>query len=257
MHMLRLLPLALTLACSGSPTAPSLPLVPGGARVLFIGNSLTYVNDVPRLVVAVARLAGDSSLATASVAFPDYALEDHWNEGTAPRALAEHRWEFVVLQQGPSSLPQNRAHLEEWTRRFAPLVRAAGATPVLYQVWPQWSRRFDAPNAFLSYANAAAAVNGRLAPVGAAWDSALTTTDPSALYSGDGLHAAPLGSWMAAVVIYATLRNVDPVTLPPRFPAGLSTPPLSTEGIRQLLHHASGAIAAARLKGTASLLHSR
>lgn len=257
MHTLRLLSLALTLACSGSPTAPGLPSVPGGTRVLFIGNSLTYVNDVPRLVVDVARLAGDSLLATASVAFPDYALEDHWNEGTAPRALAEHRWEFVVMQQGPSSLPQNRAYLEEWTRRFAPLVRAAGATPVLYQVWPQWSRRFDAPNAFLAYANAAAAVGGRLAPVGAAWDSALTTIDPAALYSGDGLHAAPLGSWMAAVVIYATLRDIDPVTLPARLPAGLPTPPLSAEGIRQLLQHASAAMTSARLKGTSSRLRSR
>ena len=250
MPILRLLALALLLACSDSATAPRVPPVLGGARVLFIGNSLTYVNDVPGLVVAIARQMGDTSIGTASVAFPDYALEDHWNEGTAARALTDQRWEFVVMQQGPSSLPASRVHLEEWTRRFAPLVRAAGAKPVLYQVWPHVSRRGDAPNAFLSYQNAATAINGKLAPAGAAWDSVLASQEPAPLYSSDGLHASPLGSWLAAVVIYATLREIDPVTLPPTLPPSLSVAPLSQERVRQLLRHASAAMTVAASKGS-------
>lgn len=70
---------ALAAGCLGQsgPTAPSFP--EGKTRVLFLGNSLTYVNDLPAMVEAIARLAGDTSIATATVAFPDFALEDYWN----------------------------------------------------------------------------------------------------------------------------------------------------------------------------------
>ena len=80
----------------------------GGVRVLFVGNSLTYFNDLGAMVAAVAHAAGDTAVRTATVAYPDYALEDHIAEGTAVRALRDARWEYVVMQQGPSSLPENQ-----------------------------------------------------------------------------------------------------------------------------------------------------
>ncbi len=232
----------LLLACGSAPLAPT---AKGGTRILFIGNSLTYVNDVPSMVAAIGRQVGDRDIAVAMVAFPNYALEDHWTEGTATRALAQQDWEFVVMQQGPSSLPENRVFLEEWTRRFAPVIRAAGGEPVLYQVWPQVLRRGDAPAVLLSYANAAAAVRGRLAPAGAAWDSVLASPHPLALYSSDGLHASAYGSWLAAVVIYATVRRIDPRTLPDTLPSLVAAPPLSPARVREILGRTSAAMSAA------------
>lgn len=234
---------AVTVACSTSALAPR---VTGSTRVLFIGNSLTYVHDVPSLVQSIARQVNDTGLVTAYVAFPDFALEDHWNEGTAGRALKGQSWEFVVMQQGPSSLPANREHLAHWSRTFAPVIRAAGATPVLYQVWPQIGRRADAPAVLVSYANAAREVGGRLAAAGAAWDSVLAMNEPLAVYSSDGLHASPYGAWLAAVVLYATLREVDPLTLPAALPPGFPAPVLSADRVRALLQRASQAMAAAR-----------
>jgi hypothetical protein len=230
-------------ACTRSPVAPR---VTGTTRVLFIGNSLTYVHDVPALVQAIARQVNDTGLVTASVAFPDFALEDHWHEGTAGRALTGQGWEFVVMQQGPSSLPANREHLAHWSRTFAPSIRAAGAAPVLYQVWPQISRRADAPAVLVSYANAAREVGGRLAAAGAAWDSVLAMGDPLPVYSSDGLHASAYGAWLAAVVVYATLRELDPVSLPAALPAGVAAPPLSPDRVRVVLLRASQAMAGAR-----------
>jgi hypothetical protein len=243
---MRTIPVAaavLLLACASTPLAPT---ANGGTRILFIGNSLTYVNDVPAMVAAIGRQVGDRDIAVAMVAFPNYALEDHWNEGTATRALAQQDWEFVVMQQGPSSLPENRLFLEEWTRRFAPVIRAAGGEPVLYQVWPHIQRRGDAPAVLLSYANAAAAVQGRLAPAGAAWDSALAAPDPLPVYSSDGLHASAYGSWLAAAVIYATVRRIDPRTLPDTLPSLVAAPPLPAARVRDLLGRAAAAMAAAR-----------
>lgn len=247
--------LALAVACVRAPTPPG---VSAGTRVLFIGNSLTYVHDVPGIVTGIARQMGDVELGTAMSAFPDFSLEDHWNEGSAGRALAQQSWEFVVMQQGPSSLPANQLYLADWTRRFAAPIRAAGAVPVLYQVWPHVSRRGDAPAVLTSYARAALAVQGKLAPAGAAWDSVLASGDSLALYSSDGLHASEYGAWLAAVVIYATVRDLDPSTLstvlPSALPRQVAAPPLSEATVRALLQRAGAAMLAARTAGGAAAM---
>jgi hypothetical protein len=58
-------------------------------RILFIGNSLTYVNDLPALVQAIGKANGEK-VETRMVAYPDYSLEDHWNSGDAGA-----RWQRV------------------------------------------------------------------------------------------------------------------------------------------------------------------
>ena len=200
----------------GAPTTPGFP--DGKTRVLFIGNSLTYVNDLPRMVEAVARLGGDTSMATAAVAFPDFALEDHWNEGSARKALAQSRWEFVVMQQGPSSLPENQASLATWAGRFDPIIRGAGAEPVLYMVWPSAGRSGDFPGVLAGYRNAAAAVRGRFAPAGDAWLAAWALDPATALYGGDGFHPSASGTYLAALVIVGRITGLDPRTLPASIP---------------------------------------
>src|SRR6266850_4072585 len=75
-------------------------------RVLFIGNSLTTANDLPGVVAALFVAAGGDPIECRTVAFPGYSLEDNWNRGDARRAIAEGGWSTVVLQQGPSALPE-------------------------------------------------------------------------------------------------------------------------------------------------------
>ena len=89
---------------------------PSPARILFIGNSLTYSNDLPATVCAMARSAG-RQVTCESVAKPDYGLEEHWNDREARQAIARG-WDVVVLQQGPSALPASRRMLIDYTRRF-------------------------------------------------------------------------------------------------------------------------------------------
>src|SRR6185295_3078149 len=76
-------------------------------RVLFIGNSLTYTNDLPSMVEAVASAAG-MTFVTQSIALANYALIDHWNDGVAQGTIRNGNFDFVVLQQGPSSLQLSR-----------------------------------------------------------------------------------------------------------------------------------------------------
>jgi hypothetical protein len=206
----------------GGPT----PCVADGLRVLFIGNSLTYGNDVPALVRALSEQAEGPTLRTAMVAFPDYSLDDHWSRGSAQDALRTARWDVVVLQQGPSSLPENRALLIAASERFAPLIRAAGARIVLYEVWPTRARRGDAVAAQQSYREAARAVGGSVAPAGTAWTVALATNPALALYDVDGLHASLPGSLLAALTLHAriTTRDVAPTGALPELAGDTALP---------------------------------
>ena len=115
--------------------SPSEPM-----HVLFVGNSLTATNDLPAQVAALAKAAGHR-LETDAVIQDGFSLEDHWKRGAALSAIASGRWDVVILQQGPSSLPESQAHLREWTARYAALARKAGTRAGLLTVWPESARR--------------------------------------------------------------------------------------------------------------------
>jgi hypothetical protein len=180
-------------------------------RILFIGNSLTYSNDLPAMVCALARGEGVKSECE-SVTKPDYSLEDHWHERDARRAIARG-WNAVVLQQGPSALAESRVLLIDFTRRFDGEIRKSGARTALYMVWPSRSRNGDFDGVSQSYAAAAGAVGGLLLPVGDAWRDAWRIDPSLALYSNDGLHPSPTGSALAAIVIYRQIFDKPPVNV--------------------------------------------
>ena len=188
-------------------------LVGAGARVLFIGNSYTYVNDVPGLVQALADSTRDS-IAVEMVAFPDFALVDHWRDGTALREVRKGGWRWVVLQQGPSAADVNRDTLRIWTKVFGAEIQKVGGRAALFSAWPQSSRSQDFDRAIESYALAAADVRGVLLPVAAAWRAAWRRDPNLQLYASDGLHASTDGSYLAAIVIYGALLEKSPLGLP-------------------------------------------
>jgi hypothetical protein len=121
-------------ACLTLVLAAGLAFVqPAPLRLLFVGNSLTYINDVPALVAEIGR-ANRRPILVEQVVAPDRSLEDHWYQGDARRAIARGGWDVVVLQQGPSALPESRALLIDCVRRFDREIKKAGAATALYMV---------------------------------------------------------------------------------------------------------------------------
>ena len=143
------------------------------------------------------------------------AVEDHWNLKTQDR-IAAGGWRYVVLQQGPSSLPESRVNLREWTARFDTVIRRAGGTTALYMVWPERGRRAAFPQVSDSYRLAAQDVGGILLPAGDAWIAAWGRDPSLPLYGTDGFHPTLTGSYLAALTIYAGLTGGSPVGLPGR-----------------------------------------
>jgi hypothetical protein len=189
--------------------------------VLFVGNSLTATNDLPAVVAGLARATG-RTLEYHTIAFGGYALEDHWARGDARAAIASRGWEVVVLQQGPSALPESQANLREWATRFAVEARAAGARPALLTVWPESYRRSALTEVIASYRRAAQAANAELLPAGGTWRLTWRCNPRIALYGRDGFHPSPLGTYAAALTVYGRLFKAPLVGIPGLRPRGVS-----------------------------------
>ena len=207
---------AIVLASCGSGVTP--PSRSGDElRVLFIGNSLTAANELPRMIEALAVSLPARRLSYGTVVESGFSLEDHWNAGRAQQAIARGGWDVVVLQQGPSGLPESRAQLIMDTKRFDTLIGRVGARTALYMVWPDVTRpaAFDSVSA--AYRDAAEAVHGMLVPAGDAWQAAWRRDRMLPLYSDDGFHPSVEGSYLAALVFVARLFDAAPVALPSTF----------------------------------------
>ena len=196
-------------SCSAQTPTPVTSL-----RVLFVGNSLTATNDLPAIVGELARADSAVSLETASVVYPGVSLDDHLVNGAAARRIAEGGWDFVVLQQGPSGLPESRTALIASTRQFAALCEPVGTRVALFGVWPASNRRSAFDSVTASYAAAADAVGGGLLPAGRAWELAWQQNPLLPFYGPDGFHPGPYGSYLAALVIYQGLTGRSAIGLP-------------------------------------------
>jgi len=183
-------------------------------RVLFVGNSLTATNDLPATVAAIARAVGHTAIDVQTVAPGGYALEDHWADGSALAALRTGRFDVIVLQQGPSSLPESRVNLIAWTKRWADEARAHGTRPAVLTVWPERERFSVFADVVRNYRDAARAANALLLPAGQAWQNAFRRRPAIGLYGPDAFHPSRLGTYLAALVAYTGLTGELPRTLP-------------------------------------------
>ena len=186
----------------------------GGKHVLFIGNSLTYTNSLPQTVVDLGEASGDTIRAL-QVALPDFAVIDHaLGKSNAVAVIESQPWDYVVLQQGPTTTQVNRDTLVLAARLLDPYVKASGGRIAQLMAWPH----IDQPHLFdavrRSSMEAAEAVNGVFIPAGEAWREA-RTADPSVLlYGADGYHPGPLGTYLAALVTYERITGKDARLLP-------------------------------------------
>jgi hypothetical protein len=205
--------LCLCLASCAAAPEPAPPPDDGSPRVLFIGNSLTYVNDLPDIVRRLAVAAG-VQLTVQAVTLPGASIGDHLADGAARKRLRE-RWSFVVMQQGPTSRPGSRDQFRVDGARMASLIRKAGARPALYMVWPVASEPQWWDGVRESYLTVAREVDGLFLPAGEAWRIAARLDPEIALYAPDGLHPTPAGSYVAALVIFCGLTGHSPLGAPP------------------------------------------
>ena len=136
----------LSLAAFAAAAQPAVDAAPAAVtRVLFIGNSLTYANNLPRLLRAVAASQpGGPAIDTATYVIPGAQLDDLRDDGHATAALRDGDWDVVVLQERGGLLSCNAKSTREPEcrrsesahRHFVELAQQRGARTLLLMTWP-------------------------------------------------------------------------------------------------------------------------
>lgn len=203
-------------------------------RVLFIGNSYTYVNDVPLLLANLSSsVEGGPLIEVDSLVEGGQVLAGHLANPQVAARIAQGGWTHVVLQG--QSLEFASA---EPAAELGQMVLDAGATPTWFVTWARApeSPEYDSPDSWVhyfnyaemqdyatySYAQAAAHTPGSvLSCVGEAFRHSLADHPEITLHQADWSHATLAGSYLAASTFYVALTG-EPVPAKSHVPDGIS-----------------------------------
>ncbi|MBA3761153.1 MAG: hypothetical protein H0X07_11550, partial [Gemmatimonadales bacterium] len=177
--------------------------------------------------------------------------DDYPAAGDCRRGSHRSGWDYVVLQQGPSSLDLSRDTLVLATRLLDPYIKAAGGRSALLMVWPESTRFEFFDDVRASYQLSAQEVQGLFLPAGEAWLGAWSEDSQLQLYGPDGYHPSELGTYLAALVVFEGITGHDAGTLPAEaIVAGqrLSVSPGRVRLLQRAAHAAVARFSARQLK---------
>ena len=212
-------PLVQAVAATAAPTA--VPTVPGPMRVLFVGNSLTFFNDLPETFAGLSE-SGGHPVEVGISAQGGQTLAGHASSPATLKKITGQRWDFIVLQEQsriPAIAAQRSEHMLPAVRLLEEKAAESGADTVLFLTW---ASRDGLPSAgFKDYAamqsateagylEGARKIGAMVAPAGVAWQRALEEHPELELWQRDGSHPSPEGTYLAACVFYATLLGESP-----------------------------------------------
>jgi hypothetical protein len=202
-------------------------------KVLFIGNSYTYVNDLPLLFKNLSA-SGGKIIYTEMQAPGGYMLENHLATSATLDAIKRGIWDFVILQEQSQtpvieylryhSMYPSAIKLDSIIKEFNP-----NAVTVFFMTWgrknggqqcidtscsPVFRNFFHMQDSMKSsYTQISNILSAMLSPAGEAWRTARLIKPGVNLWDADESHPALDGSYLTACVFYAKIFNQSPVSL--------------------------------------------
>jgi hypothetical protein len=193
-----------------------------GVRVLFIGNSFTFYNDMPHMLHELAAEdPGAPPVLSVARTRSSWTLEGATDDKGIDSLLHEIHWDAVVLQERSWMLSFPEDDWLESTYPYADELRrkidAAGSRGIVFETWG-YRHGFDRGDTYAwmqgrlleGTADLSERLGMDMAPVGNAWYAAYVQRPNLNLWDGDGRHPNRAGSYLAACVFYKELTGRDP-----------------------------------------------
>lgn len=210
--------------------------------ILFLGNSYTYTQDVPGLLNSVANSKG-KTLFIDQYTPGGKQLSQHYSDATSLQKINSHQWDYVVLQEQSQMPLINGNTVANYAQKIVleQIKPNNSCTEVItYMTWAReagnsWLTQINYTHEQMAtyyenfYEDLWKYVPGRVSPVGKAFHEA--TRQGIDVYSSDGSHQNQTGSYIAALVFYATIYKESPI--------GVTYSPLNvtlTEKCQQIAH---------------------
>src|ERR1043165_3959882 len=200
MKRLLLAGILLFILCSCSFTAGCRDLQDTSCtRILFIGNSYTFVNDLPNTFAKLARTGGHK-VAVGMSAQGGWTFTDHVGSTETLNLLNSTKWDFVVLQeqsQIPSVQQVRDQEMYPSAHELVHKIQAVRATPIFFVTWAHRDgmpengmNNFESMQIQINrgYMGIAQELNVPVAPVGSAWLTAMKEHPELELWQAAGSH---------------------------------------------------------------------
>lgn len=193
-------------------------------RVLIIGNSYTFCNNLPEVLMAVSRKT-NHPLEVKSYTAGAMSLRGFLNTPAHTKArkmLESGSYDWVVLQdqsQTPAYKPDETLNA---VRQWAEIAAASGTKVVLFLTWAhayndRGKLKLNADMQIktgITYCRAAMVNKAKVAPVGEAWAAWYRKHPDTPLHVQDCSHPTPMGTYLAACVIHGTISGKAPKNIP-------------------------------------------
>ncbi|BCN30065.1 DUF4886 domain-containing protein [Anaeromicropila herbilytica] len=200
-------------------------------KVLFVGNSFTYKNDLPNMFKKLA-LSGGYNITIGSSTYGGYTLLQHSDADDEKgkitlSKITSKKWDYVVLQE-QSQFPAYdnlREEMYEGARKLDKVIKDNESTPIFFMTWGYKNgdtyNSVDATKTFegmqeqiqIGYETIADELSDQISPVGIAWLNAYQTYPNINLWAADNKHPSIAGTYLTACVMYETLLGKSPVGL--------------------------------------------
>ena len=196
-------------------------------RVLLVGNSLTYTNNLPALLRAVGASQG-TRITTETYAAPDGTLAERWRDGQVADALRGRKFDVVVVQEIGGQLACLASASRQRTAPCAAsvhahedlvaLATAQGAKTLLFTTWARDARTQGRINRGMRQL---AQDTGATVFDAAGAIAALQATQPNTSPYPDGTHPSTQASLMLALALYRDITGTTPTAKALRIDAPL------------------------------------
>lgn len=197
-------------------------------KILFIGNSHTYYNDLPEMFKALANADGInceiSSITSDRYKLSDFADENDKYGQQVYNALTNSSWDYVVLQENRAVLVENAYKTETAVNKLYSLIKNAGAKMVVYATQPNnigSTFKLNSTSLYLTDLQIEQILtrnnfkianenDGLVATSGTNFMRVMQDYPEISMYISDNLHPTVAGSYLAACTIYHTVFNQSP-----------------------------------------------
>jgi hypothetical protein len=188
--------------------------------ILFIGNSYTYVNDLPSVTNSITTSLGDK-LTFDSRTQGGASFAVHVGNASTYTSIHSKPWDYVVIQ-GQSqelSFPTSQVNTdsEPFIEQLADSIHASKycSQIFMFMTWgrqngdPQWDSIATYNGMQERLTNTAErmadSINSSISPVGVAWKYVRDHYPAINLYNADQSHPSYEGTYLAGCVFYASL----------------------------------------------------
>ncbi|MBP3773652.1 MAG: discoidin domain-containing protein [Treponema sp.] len=209
----------LELSVFAPDTSTTLESLGDEINVLFIGNSLTYYNNMWSIFEGLSLSRGHHVNATA-VTYGGRTLNQHASAQNTEAALKGGTFDYVIIQDKSSKWVNDDTfgdgvqRLEQGAAAIVPKIKELqpNAKILFYGIWPNKSESAHTREVTAAYLKEAKKYDTLFAPAGEAFYDLIQQREYD-YYESDGIHPEPVGSFLSASSIYyAVFADEKPIS---------------------------------------------